>query len=447
MKVGSWVIKIFSRKMFDYTRKINTPMSITEQIIDQILSNLKPAHERKIGVEYETIVYDKNLKRIPANSENSMSSQSIIKELEEMQVNDTIKSWYTLEPGGQIEWASPPLLSLHEIDQYLERHKQRFNKIIEQENLEINPYSVEPIYLPGEIPLIDNEKYRLMDDRFAQAGELGRWMMRNTSSVQINLDYSSREEAEKMAFVADCLTPIATILFANSPFWKGKPVGETNLRYKIWHDTDKTRCCDLFDHNIRSEKNLIQKYAEFIQKVPAIFIDDGQKISSFPGTLGEWMEGLARDDMLSDQEIQIALHQIFTHVRFKNVIEIRGCDKPPVGFELAPVAFWVGILLSENALDEAFEIVKKWTNKERELLKTNAFTINLSQNAPKGKNIGDWIDKFVSLSEKGLGERSMFYKIDNELGFLLPYIEHIKRHGIPSIAEQNSTKNRGIPAQ
>jgi len=418
-------------------------MNVTKQIVDQILSNIKPPRERKIGVEYETIVYDKDLKRIPANSEKSISSDSIIKELENMQENDTIKSWYTLEPGGQIEWASPPLMTLHEIDQYLIRHKQRFNKIIEKENLKINPYSVEPNYLPEEIPLIDNEKYRLMDKRFVQAGELGRWMMRNTSSVQINLDYSSQDEAEKMAFVADCITPIASVLFANSPFWKGGPVGNANLRYNIWHNTDKSRCCDLYDHKIFRKDGLLEKYAEFIQNVPAIFVENkDQVIEAFSGTLGQWLDRLNREEKLTAREIQIALHQIFTHIRFKNVIEIRVCDKPPTGFELAPVAFWVGILFSESALKEAFEIVNKWTKKEREQLKESAFSINLEHIALQSKTIGGWISEFARLAERGLNERAKVYKIDSELGFLSSYIEHTNKYGIPSLAFQNS-KNIG----
>lgn len=411
-------------------------MSITEQIIDQILSNLKPKHEKKIGVEIEAIVYDKDSKRLPPNSDTSNSSEKIIAELEELQSNDEIKSGYTLEPGGQIEWASPPLSTLHEIDKQLKKHKQRFNKISEREHLTVNPYSVEPNFLPEEIPLIKNEKYRLMDKMFEQTGELGKWMMRNTSSVQINIDYYSQEEAEKMAFVADCITPLASILFANSPFWKGEPVGKTNLRYKIWYHTDNNRCSDLFDHNIYSEKSLIRKYAEYVQSVPAIFIDDGKKINSFKGALGDWFKNLNNEGELSKKEIQIALHQIFTHVRFKNVLEIRGCDKPPEGFELAPVAFWTGLLLSEDALNKSFELVKKWSNNEREELKKNTFSVDIQQSAPLGRKIGEWINDFVAISEKGLEERSKIHKIESEINFLSSYIDYINKIGFPTLAEQ-----------
>ncbi len=414
-------------------------MNLTERIETVILSNLQPANERKIGIEYENIFYNSRGMRTPVDPADEISATDILNELEEAQAVNVLKSGYTLEPGGQIEWASPPLSTIHEIDKHHRIHKERITNIAAREQLTQLDYSLEPTFEPTDIALINNDKYRLMDKMFSKTGSLGKWMMRNTVSVQINIDYSSRKEAEKMAFVVDCLTPIASILFANCPFWQGNPAGNTNLRYKIWNATDNSRCGDLLDHGIASAKDLIRRYAEYVQTVPAIFVvGKQQKITEFDGTLGEWLELLNEEGQLDDDAIQIALHQIFTHVRFKNVIEIRGCDKPPAGFEMAPVAFWTGLLLDEGALENTYEIVRKWSLSEREQLKNAAFSLDLEQRAPEERTIKEWINIISDISKQGLSNRSKNLGITEEISFLDVYLDYINEKGIPAVTLQNN---------
>lgn len=412
-------------------------MNLTERIESVILSNLKIPNERKIGIEYECIFYNSKGSRIPVNPSDEISAKDILQELDDLQKEDRIKSGYTLEPGGQIEWASPPLTTLHEIDIYQNIHKERMKGIAIRERLSKLEYSVEPTYAPTEIELINNEKYRLMDKMFTKTGSLGQWMMRNTTSVQINIDYSSREAAEKMAFVVDCLTPIASILFANSPYWGGQPTGNANLRYKIWGATDNSRCGDLLDHGITSAENLIHRYAQYVQTVPAIFIlNSDQQVVEFNGLLGDWLQRLAKEGRLSDNDIQTALHQIFTHMRFKDVIEIRSCDKPPNGFEMAPVAFWTGLLLDEATLNEIYKTVKKWTLSEREKLKQAAANLNLDQSAPRNRSIKEWIKGISNTSIKGLINRAKTLAIEEETHFLTGYIDLVNENGIPALTAQ-----------
>ena len=414
-------------------------MNLTERIETVILSNLQSANERKIGIEYESIFYNGRGMRIPVDPADEISATDILNELKEIQAVEGLKSGYTLEPGGQIEWASPPLSTIHEIDKHHRIHKERITNIATREQLTQLDYSLEPTFEPADIALINNDKYRLMDKMFSKTDSLGRWMMRNTVSVQINIDYSSREEAEKMAFVIDCLTPIASILFANCPFWQGKPAGNANLRYQIWNATDNSRCGDLLGHGIVSAKALIRRYAEYVQTVPAIFVVGKQhKIAEFAGTLGEWLELLNEEGRLDEDAIQVALHQIFTHVRFKNVIEIRGCDKPPAGFEMAPVAFWAGLLLDERALEKVYEIVRKWSLLEREQLKNAAFSLDLEQSAPKERTIREWISIISNISKQGLSNRANNLEIAEETSFLDMYLDYINEKGIPAITLQNN---------
>ena len=412
-------------------------MNLTERIESVILSNLQPSGERKIGIECECFFYDNNQRRIPVNPGGTFSATDLLNEIIELQSDDAIKAGYSLEPGGQLEWASPPLKSLHEINTKFLQHKTRVSKIAKQENLKFIDYSIEPLYIPSEIELIDNEKYRLMDQMFIETGKLGQWMMRNTASVQVNIDFSSKEEAEKMAYIADCLTPIASILFSNSPFWKGKPSGKENPRYMIWNSTDNSRCGNLMDHGMMAPNGLINKYAQYVQSVQAIFIEDKSgNIVSYKNTLGLWLKELFYQDRLTDKYIQLALHQIFTHVRFKNVLEIRGSDRPPSGFEMAPTAFWIGLLLEDETQNEIFNIVKKWTLEDRKKLNLSAYKLDLTQDGPNNKSIRKWINKICDLSLRGLERRSKKYSIKNEKHFLVGYVDIFNERGIPSLYTQ-----------
>jgi glutamate--cysteine ligase len=423
-------------------------MNLTERIEAVILSNFQPPEERKIGVECEYCFYNSDLQRIPTNLSDKFSSTDLMNELVDLQSNDEIKAGYSLEPGGQLEWASPPMKSLHEIRAKFLQHNIRVSEIVRRENLKIVDYALEPVYRPSEIGLIDNEKYRLMDQRFTKTGKLGQWMMRNTSSIQINIDFSSKDEAERMAYIADCLSPIASILFANSPFWKGKPGGKENLRYKIWSDTDNSRCGNLFDHGIATPKGLVKKYAQYVQSVPAIFIEDekGNAIS-YKNTLGSWLKELFNQEKLTDRYIQLALHQIFTHVRFKNVLELRGSDRPPSGFELAPVAFWIGLLLEDKTQNDLFNIVKTWTLKDRNNLNLSAYKLDQEQSGPENKSIGEWINDICELSLRGLDRRSKKYGIENEESYLKEYLDVFNKRGIFALHTQKEMEKSGKTAK
>lgn len=419
-------------------------MNLTERIESVILSNFQSSEERKIGIECECYFYNSDVRRISTNLTNRFSATDFLNEMIDLQSNDEIKAGYSLEPGGQLEWASPPMKTLHEINTQFMQHKARVSEIVKREKLKIIDYSLEPLYTPTEIELIDNEKYRLMDQRFIKTGKFGQWMMRNTTSIQINIDFSSRQEAERMAYIADCLTPIASILFANSPFWKGKPCGKENLRYKIWNNTDNSRCGNLLDHEIESSNSLVSKYAQYVQSVPAIFIEDEHgKIVGYNGTLGDWLSDLKNTGRQTDDNIQIALHQIFIHVRFKNVLEIRGSDRPPSGFEMAPAAFWTGLLLENETQNDILNLVKTWTLAERKKLNFSAYKLDLTQEGPNNNSIGKWIDIICELALKGLTRRSKVYSMENEKIFLEEYLDIFHKRGILALYTQKMHKKSG----
>jgi glutamate--cysteine ligase len=418
-------------------------MTLKEKIKSVILAPLETEEDRMIGIELEDFVYDMKGKRIPVNPGSEYSASDLLNNLIDFQVNDKYKAYYSIEPGGQIEWASTPQRSLHDLQIELNNHQKRLNHLLTNYQLETIDLAVEPIYLPNEIDFIDHKKYELMHELFIRTGKRGPWMMRNTTSIQINIDILSKKDAEEMAFIADCLAPFCALLFANGPFMAGKPAKNSNHRYNIWNDTDPSRCGNLFDHGIYSEDQLLDKFVDIVLDAPSIFtVSSGNNIKKFDGSLNKWLQALDQSDLLDDHKINIALHQIFTHVRFKkHVFEVRVTDRPPTGFEMAPAAFWVGLLTVDTIRDKLKKIFSRWSVDERKIANANACTLSPSSIGPDGKNMMEWINIFSVLAIDGLKIRSESLHIDNEQDLFTPYINMINERGIPAIFMQEDFYN------
>ena len=303
-----------------------------------MLSNLVNKDNRMVGVEEECILYNEIGRRIPVNSGDEFSAEDLLNIMNENADGNGI---YSLEPGGQLEWSSPPFASLNDLEKAMLSHHALLDEVVSENNLKIIDYGLDPITSPENIDLIDQKKYQLMNNCLLKNGTMGQWMMRNTASIQINFDTMNKKELEEMVFVADCLHPIAAYLFANSPYQEGKPTGLKNIRNIIWENTDYMRCRNLFDHGIVDLSELIDKYINYVFQVPSIFkLDRSGSILSSDEKIGEVLEELNASGSLNEHDIQAALHQIFTNVRIKNLVEIRGADRTPRGYEMAPVAFW-----------------------------------------------------------------------------------------------------------
>ena len=367
-------------------------------------------NDRTVGMEEEIIIITKERKRLPVNEGSSFSGKELIKALNKYDDNGV----YSLEPGGQVEWSSPPHKSLIDLGQAQNKHKKNLNKVLVQNDLEAISYGVDPIFSPEEVDLIDEIKYELMNQNMEKNGSMGKWMMRNTASVQINFDFVSEKELEEMVFVSDCVNPVSAFLFSNSPFINGEKVKNKNIRNIIWENTDNIRCKNLINHDITSPKNLINQYIDYLKVVPGIFqLGQDGIIEPTKGSLLNRLEELDKKDNLTDEDIKCALHQIFTNVRLKNLIEIRGADRPPIGYEMAPVSFWTGILTVESVRSEIFKEVINWSYEDR--IKFNNAALSLDDSATTVGNKkysywNNWLSELaiIGLRERGMGEEILF---------------------------------------
>tara|TARA_Y100000746_G_scaffold231212_1_gene244469 strand:+ start:844 stop:2139 length:1296 start_codon:yes stop_codon:yes gene_type:complete len=415
-------------------------MDLSEKIKSMILSGIVEENHRKIGVEIESFYYKKgSLNRLAVNNKNQYSASDLLFDINKITKNNKDEYTYSLEPGGQLEWASTPTISLWEI---LNEYSK--NMLIQQElcannAIDIGYFSVEPISSPLDIELINSNKYQLMHNLFKSTGKLGPWMMRNTASIQINIDYTSEQDANEMAFVADAIQPLISILFSNAPFIKGKKVNSKNLRWKIWSNTDSSRCGTLFEHNIHNQKNIINDYVEWIQSRGCIFIENPEGIfNAFDGDLGSMIATEKNPEL-----IYSACRQIFTHVRFKKVLEVRGSDRQQKGKDILPAAFLVGLLTSKKTRDTLLDEIDSWSKKDRDDLSKCAFDLSFSNIGPKQKTIGYWLEFLSQLALDGLDERSKLYNIKNERPLLEMELKNIINNGPETLQIQNKLKKSG----
>ena len=365
---------------------------------------------QKVGMEEEVIVYNANDQRMPVNKGESFSGVDLVKDLKKR------FEYYSLEPGGQVEWSSPARKSLIELSEDQKVHRFRLEEYLSKNNLKLISFGVEPKFSPEEVELINEKKYILMDESMKKNGTMGKWMMRNTASVQINFDFTSEQELNEMVFIADCLNPVCVYLFSNSPFKKGKKVEKENLRNIIWEKTDNSRCRNLIDHGIKESNNLLDNYIDYILKVPNIFqVNREGNVERSKGTISERLTDLYEKGELEDEDINSCLHQIFTNVRIKRFIEVRGADRPPVGYEMAPVAFWTGVLTVESVRKKILNEINTWSYMDRINFNNASLSLDDSILTIKDKKYSYWNNWFgelaiLGLKERGYGEEILFEK-------------------------------------
>ena len=414
-------------------------MNIAERVKSKILSSIGIT-DRKIGVEIESFYYAGNdLLRIPVNYGNQYSALDLLNDIaEETRKNKELYS-YSLEPGGQLEWASSPQISLWSIQQEYSKHIEYQKRLCKKNGIDVGHFSVEPISHPYDIELIKSKKYHLMNDMFKHTGTMGPWMMRNTTSLQLNVDYLNEKDANEMAFISDAIQPLASILFSNAPFREGRLAGHENLRWKIWNETDKSRCRTLFDHNIRGCERLIDIYVDWLLSRKAIFIENPESVfDEFEDTLENMIQSGSSDHLIGS-----AFRQIFTHVRFKTVLEVRACDRQQKGDEIVPAAFLTGLLTAEGPRDILLEEIMSWTDKDRICLSKSAQSVDFSSDGPKNKSVGYWLEYLCQVSLDGLDERAKKFNIRNEKPLIDVKLQKLISKGTMTQQTQDAYKKSG----
>ena len=379
-------------------------MSVKNRLKSYILSKSIGNKTRKIGIEVECFIFDKNKRRIPVNKCDTFSASDLLEELNLNSKNSADQ--YSLEPGGQIEWASPVFEKIQDLDNALSKHKHSIDSILKREGLQSLYIGVDPFNDPSDIELINHKKYRLMNANMEKKGTLGKWMMRNTSSIQINYDIKSEKDLEETMYIFDCLHPVLSYLFCYSPFRNGEIIHDLNFRNHIWENTDSDRCRSLINHGISGVEGLLDLYCDFVYGVPSIFkIDNKNNIQGSNVLIGEELNKKYLKGELREEDIKVALHQIFTNVRLKTLIELRDIDCLPIEYSMAPVAFTSGLINEISIRERLLDVFDNWTLSEKISWNKLASSFEGNKIGPNNKKFIDWIKFFSELSLEGLAKR------------------------------------------
>ena len=312
----------------------------------------------------------------------------------------------SLEPGGQFELSGALLRDVHETCLEVHEHLAQVREIGDALGISFLGLGFSPLWTRDETPVMPKGRYAIMSAYMAKTGRLGLDMMFRSSTVQVNLDFGSEADMVKKLRVSLALQPIATALFANSPFTEARPNGFLSFRSEIWRDTDPDRTGMLpfvFEDGFGFER-----YVDYTLDVPMYFVyRDGAYVDLAGQSFRQFMSrGLPQIPGITPtlQDWSDHLTTIFPEVRLKRYLEMRGADSGQWHRLCALPALWVGLLYDDIALDGAWDLVKSWSAEDRQALRDAVHRLALKAKVA-GRSAGEVARDVLALARHGLGRR------------------------------------------
>jgi glutamate--cysteine ligase len=402
------------------TPEARTPIESKAQLIGYLAQGEKPKADWRIGTEHEKFPFlTDTLAPVPYDGPRSI--RALLEGLrdrfgwEGVYEGDNIIALtdpdghgnVSLEPGGQFELSGAPLTTVHETCEEVSEHLREVREVGDALGIGFLGLGASPLWTRAETPVMPKGRYGIMAPYMDKVGKLGRDMMFRTCTVQVNLDFASEADMVKKLRVALALQPVATALFANSPFLEGKPNGFLSFRSEVWRDTDNARAGMLpfaFEDGMGYER-----YVDYALDVPMYFvIRDGRFINTAGESFRAFLAGALPQlpgERPTMKDWADHLTTIFPEVRLKKYLEMRGCDSGPWRRLCALPAFFVGLLYEQASLDAAWDLVKDWTAEERQSLRDS--TPRLALNARiRGRTVRDVARETLAIARAGLVARN-----------------------------------------
>ena len=415
------------------------------QLIETFAKGEKPPERWRIGTEHEKFVYWRDGHRAPSYEEPGGIHALLIGLTKfgwtPIEENGLIIALagpdgnVSLEPAGQLELSGAPLENLHQTCAETGRHLDQVKAVGDRLGLGFLGLGMWPDKARADLPMMPKGRYVIMRDHMPRVGSLGLDMMFRTCTIQVNLDYRSEADMVKKFRVGLALQPLATALFANSPFTEGRPNGMLSYRSHIWSDTDPARTGMLpfvFEDGFGYER-----YADYALDVPMYFVfRDGKYIDVAGRSFRDFLNGAlpelpGQKPLVSDWTDHLST--AFPEVRLKSFLEMRGADGGPWNKICALPALWVGLLYDQGALDAAWDLIKDWSIEDRQALRDAVPRLALDAPLPSGGTLKDIAGTVLDLAGAGLAARDRRNAAgDNEAGFLSPLRETVARGKVPA---------------
>ncbi len=399
----------------------------------------------RIGTEHEKFVYRTADHRAPTYDEPG-GIRELLKGLERFGWSPIVEGGnvialsgtdgaVSLEPAGQLELSGAPRDNLHETCAETGRHLAQVKAVGDELGLGFLGLGLWPDKTRAELPIMPKGRYAIMLRHMPRVGTMGLDMMLRTCTIQTNLDYATEADMVQKFRTSLALQPLATALFANSPFLEGKPNGYLSYRSHIWTDTDPARTGMLpfvFEDGFGYER-----YADYMLDVPMYFVfRDGKYIDaaglSFRDFLAGKLEVLPGETpTLTDWNDHLST--AFPEVRLKSFLEMRGADGGRWHKICALPALWVGLLYDQSALDGAWDLVKGWSIADHQRIRNEVPKLGLATRAPDGRSFRELASEVLDIAAVGLGARARLNDAgDSEAGYLDPLRDVVRSGKTPA---------------
>jgi glutamate--cysteine ligase len=397
-----------------------TPIETRDELVAWLEAGSKPRDQFRVGTEHEKFAFTVDDHRPvpyqdPRGIRALLDGMRLLLGWEPIMENGNIIGLFdvtgggaiSLEPGGQFELSGAPVETIHETCSELMAHLAQLRQVASPLGIGFLGIGMTPDWTRADMPTMPKGRYRIMTAYMPKVGTLGLDMMYRTCTVQANVDFSSEADMVQKLRVAVALQPVATAMFANSPFTNGKPNGFLSFRSEIWRDTDADRSGMLpwtFEPGMGFER-----WVDYALDVPMYFVKRGDRYIDVAGkSFRDLMDGRLAElpgerPTMSDWANHLST--IFPEVRLKRYLEMRGADGGPSRRIPALSAFWIGLLYDTDALDAAWDLVKDWTAEERQQLRDDVPKRGFK--APiRNRSLHDIARETLELSRHGLARRA-----------------------------------------
>ena len=428
-----------------------TPPLTVQSLASQLEKGCKPPSAWRIGMEHESFPFlTKNRRPLPfaSHSQSGVPEDTNIvgmfRALSKQHGWDTIEEngqpvglvkknaqgkrvSITLEPGCQLELSGAPLENIHLIKEELTHYLTQIKSWGSPRDVAFMGVGFAPTWARNDIPRVPKKRYHIMENYMPSRGSLGLDMMLRTCTVQVNLDYQSEKDMVQKFRLALALQPLATALFANSPFTDSQPNGFLSRRNHVWSDTDPDRTGMLpfvFDNGFGFEA-----YVHYALQVPMYFIEtDGKLVNMTHCRFEDYLKDSSlwrhknQPPTLEDWETHLTT--IFPEVRLKTFLEMRGADCNAPQTMLALPAFWTGLLYDDDCLHTALSITQQWSWQD---IITTAGQVARHGLATQlhGQPLHHWAKKFLAIAEQGLKRRRRKDRHDHDESIFLHPLQEI----------------------
>lgn len=395
----------------------SAPVESFAELVSYFESGCKPKSAWRIGAEHEKFVFRKSDLTRPAY-EDTDGIKALLTGLKRfgwvgVYENETLigltrnGASVSLEPGGQFELSGAPLNSIHEICEETGQHLYEVKQVANELDLGFLGAGFSPLWTREETPVMPKGRYDIMRAYMPKVGSMGLDMMLRTCTVQANLDFSSEADMVQKFRVSLALQPLATALFAASPFTEGKPNGYLSKRANVWTDTDNDRT-GMLDF-VFEDGFGFERYAKYALDVPMYFVKredyidaSGQNFKAF--MRGELPAFMGQKPTMNDWADHLTT--LFPEVRLKKYLEMRGADSGPWNRICALPALWAGLLYDQTALDAASDLISAFDSASRNDLRNRVAKTGLKGDVA-GRPVKDWAKDMLEIARLGLKGRNM----------------------------------------